>query len=239
VLADAAVAGDEPVMLARALEGVVVAVGPRRDRVGRAVEARFGPRVHVLDDGFQHLRLARDLDLVCVAPGDLSDVPLPAGRLRETPAALDRADAILLFDADGPPPVRLARHVDAFRVSRRVLGFFDLGGEARPAPARPFLLSGIARPERFEADVRVHAGSVAGSAAFPDHHPFTAGDVRDTLDRARSAGADAVVTTAKDAVRLPAAVSADLPLLVLRIEVEIGDAPRFRERLLAAARRAA
>jgi tetraacyldisaccharide 4'-kinase len=239
VLADAAMAGDEPVMLARALEGVVVAVGPRRDRVGRAVEARFGPRVHVLDDGFQHLRLARDLDLVCVAPGDLSDVPLPAGRLREAPAALERADAILLADADGPPPLRLARQVDAFQVSRRVLGFFDLGGEARPTPARPFLLSGIARPERFEADVRAHAGSVAGSATFADHHRFTAGELREALDSARSAGADAVVTTAKDAVRLPVAVSGDLPLLVLRIEVEIADAARFRDRLLAAARRAA
>jgi tetraacyldisaccharide 4'-kinase len=238
VLADAALAGDEPVMLARALKDVVVAVGPRRDRVGRAVEARFGPRVHVLDDGFQHLRLARDLDLVCVAPGDLSDVPLPAGRLREAPAALDRADAILFVDAEAPP-AGLARHVDAFRVSRRVLGFFDLGGEARPKPVRPFLLSGIARPERFEADVRARAGSVAGIAAFPDHHRFTAGEVRDALDRARATGADAVVTTAKDAVRLPAAIPADLPLLVLRIEVEIADAPRFRDRLLAAARRAA
>jgi len=236
VLADAGLAGDEPVMLARALKGVVVAVGPRRDSVGRAVEARFGPRVHVLDDGFQHLRLARDLDLVCVTQGDLSDAPLPAGRLREAPAALDRADVILLVDTDSPQPV-LARPV--FRVSRRALGFFDLQGRAREAPARPFLLAGIARPERFEADVQAYAGSVAGVAAFPDHHRFTAGEVRDAVDRARTAGADAVVTTAKDVVRLPARVGAGLPLLVLRIEIEIADEPRFRERLLAVARRAA
>ena len=66
VLAEAAQAGDEPVMLARALPGVVVAVGRDRARAGRAVEAAMGPRVFVLDDGFQHLRLARDLDIVCV-----------------------------------------------------------------------------------------------------------------------------------------------------------------------------
>ena len=78
-------------MLARALPGVVVAVGPRRDVVGRAVEARFGRRVHVLDDGFQHLRLERDLDLVCLDVRDLEDQPLPAGRLRERPRPLSRA----------------------------------------------------------------------------------------------------------------------------------------------------
>ena len=60
-------------------------MGPRRDAVGRVVEARFGRRVHVLDDGFQHLRLERDLDLVCLDVHDLEDQPLPAGRLRERP----------------------------------------------------------------------------------------------------------------------------------------------------------
>jgi len=83
VLCGAAEAGDEAVMLARLLRGAVVAVGRRRDRVARAVESRFGPRLHLLDDGFQHLRLQRDLDLLCVDPADLEDRPLPAGRLRE------------------------------------------------------------------------------------------------------------------------------------------------------------
>ena len=96
ILASAAEAGDEPVMLARQLPGVVVAVGPRRARVGQAVEARFGRRVHVLDDGFQHLALHRDLDIVCVEACDLGDVPMPGGRLRESPSALRRADLILL-----------------------------------------------------------------------------------------------------------------------------------------------
>ncbi len=95
-LVSAAAAGDEPVMLARALPGVVVAVGRHRDVVGRAVEQRFGERVHVLDDGFQHLRLARDLDVVCLDVHDLDDRPLPAGRLREAPQALERAQLVLL-----------------------------------------------------------------------------------------------------------------------------------------------
>ena len=86
----------------RALPGVVVAVGRRRDVVGRAVEARFGKRVHVLDDGFQHLRLARDLDIVCVGEGDLGDACLPAGRLRERPDALARADVVLVTQGEEP-----------------------------------------------------------------------------------------------------------------------------------------
>lgn len=239
IAADASLAGDEPLMLARSLEGVIVAVGPRRDVVGRAVEARFGPCVHVLDDGFQHLRLARDLDIVCVDARDLEDRPLPAGRLREFPSALGRADLVLMAGADAASAEELAPISDAvaaervFRLSRRSEGFFSPAGEPCPAPRVAWLLHGIARPERFHADVRAYA-SVAGASGFPDHHPFSSGQLTDVLARARAAGADAVVTTAKDAVRLPA-LAADPPVLVLRIRAEIADLERFRARVLAAA----
>jgi len=239
VLADASLVGDEPVMLARSLEGVIVAVGPRRDVVGQAVEARFGRCVHVLDDGFQHLRLARDLDILCVDVRDLADRPLPAGRLREFPSALRRADLVLLASGDAGASVRLppvAHGIDADRVfglSRRSEGFFSAAGEPRPAPRAAWLLHGIARPERFQADVRACA-AVLGVSGFPDHHPFSLGELRDVLERARAAGADAVVTTAKDAVRLPS-LDAEPPVLVFRVRAEITDLERFRARVLAAA----
>ena len=233
VLADAAEAGDEPVMLARSLPGVVVAVGRKRDRVGRAVEARFGPRVHLLDDGFQHLRLFRDLDVVCVAARDLADRPLPAGRLRETPAALARADLILLDADDAAVAALAARHPQrVLRLRRSVMGFFGLDGGERPAPARPFLLSGIARPERFHCDVTPRVGHVAGTVAFPDHHAYSGEDMAGVEARARAAGADALVTTAKDAVRLP---PSSLPVLVLRVASVVDDEERLRERVLAVA----
>jgi tetraacyldisaccharide 4'-kinase len=234
VLSDAAEAGDEPVMLARALRDIVVAVGPRRDRVGRAVEARFGRRVHVLDDGFQHLRLFRDLDVLSVGDGDLDDRPLPAGRLRESASASARADVLCVWSEAVLPP----GGARAFRVRRVPLGFFDLAGEPRPAPARPFLLSGIANPERFWSDVAAAAPGVVGRAAYADHHRFTPNEVRRLYDDARGVRADAIVTTAKDAVRLPP-VAPELPVLVFRIAAQIEDEPRFRERLLAAVRRAA
>ena len=235
VQADAATAGDEPVMLARAVPGVVVAVGRRRDVVGRLVEARFGRRVHVLDDGFQHLRLARDLDVVCVSDEDLADSCVPAGRLRESPTALGRADVILAADGVGPGGSLAAKTIRATRLSE---GFVDLAGATRPAPARPFLMSGIARPERFAADVRARTGDLAGAMAFRDHHWFDGADIARVLIAARAAGADAVVTTAKDAVRLPP-MPPTLPTLVLRMRVEIADERGFRDRILGVARRAA
>jgi tetraacyldisaccharide 4'-kinase len=229
--ADAALAGDEPVMLARRLPGVVVAVGPRRDVVGRAVEQRFGPRVHVLDDGFQHLRLFRDLDLVCLRAHDLFDVPLPAGALRERAGAAARADVLLVWDDPAPAGLFPGR---VFRVRRRPAGFFDREGRAADAPRRPFLVAGIAHPERLEDDVRALTDAVAGRAFFADHHRYRADDVARVESEAARAGADVLVTTEKDLTRLP---HTTLPALALRIAPEIEDEERLRARVLAVARR--
>ena len=246
VLASAAEAGDEPVMLARALPGVVVAVGARRDVVGRDVEARFGRRVHVLDDGFQHLRLERDLDLVCLDVRDLEDQPLPAGRLRERPAALGRADLVLLTRVEAASEAELCSletRIGAgrtFRVERRTTGFTTPAGAPAASPRRAFLLAAIARPERFEQDLAAGGVSVVGRAFFRDHHRFSPRQLSCVADEARRGGADAIVTTAKDAVRLEDAPPfGELPLIVLAIEARVSDEPRLRERLLAAVRSAA
>ena len=141
------VAGDEPVMLARSLPGVVVAVarapGRSRPRWSRPASGRC---VHVLDDGFQHLALARDLDLVAIEAEDLAGRPMPAGVLRERPSALARADVVLLSARNGaplPPGLDAAR---TLRWHRRSLGFFSPEGLARPMPSRAFVLAGIAAP---------------------------------------------------------------------------------------------
>jgi tetraacyldisaccharide 4'-kinase len=228
---DAEASGDEPMMLARRLPGVVVAVGARRDRVGRAVEERFGPRVHVLDDGFQHLRLARDLDLLCLRPEDLGDRPLPAGALREDAGAARRADVFLVWDGPLPPELPGDR---SFVVRRRLEGFVDREGAAAEAPRRPYLLAGIAHPERFAADVRESCGALAGTAFFPDHHRFRSDELERACLDARASGADALVTTEKDLPRLPPL--AGLPVRALRIGVDVAGAERLRERVLAAAR---
>jgi tetraacyldisaccharide 4'-kinase len=241
LLAGAAEAGDEPVMLARSLPGVVVAVGARRDVVGRAVEARFGRRVHVLDDGFQHLRLERDLDLVCLDVRDLEDRPLPAGRLRERPSALARASLVLLtrIEAASEAELRVLEErlspERTLRVARRVAGWKTLDGDAAAPPARAFLLAAIARPERFERDVAASGAVVLGRAFFRDHHRFGANEVARVAEAARAAGAEAIVTTAKDAVRLEGASFSGVPVVVLGIAADILDEGRLRARLLSTA----
>jgi tetraacyldisaccharide 4'-kinase len=245
VLAGVAEAGDEPVMLARALPGVVVAVGPRRDIVGRQVEERFGRRVHVLDDGFQHLRLERDLDLLCLDVRDLDDRPLPAGRLRERPSAAARADLVLLTRTEAASEQEL-RALECrlglercFRVSREVAGWTTLGGVPAVPPARAYLLAAIARPERFEADVVGCGVEVVGRSFFRDHHRFRPDELASVAGRARAAGAQAVVTTAKDAVRVEGLWPFDPAALVMSIAAEVADEGRLRARLLSVAGRAA
>lgn len=241
LLARADEAGDEPVMLARALPDVVVAVGRRRDIVGREVLRRFGRRVLVLDDGFQHLRLARDLDVLCLTPDDLADWPLPAGRLREFRGASSRADVSLLLLGPGQDAAALSPRgippAGLLRLRRSLLGLFTPSGDPAPRPERAFLLSGIARPAAFGADAAACAGAIAGHAAFRDHHRFRERELRATFEEARAAGADAVVTTEKDLARLDARQLPDTPpLLVLRSSVEPLDAAPLLERLHALAR---
>jgi tetraacyldisaccharide 4'-kinase len=245
VLASADEAGDEPVMLARSLRGVVVAVGPRRDLVGRHVEERFGRRVHVLDDGFQHLRVERDLDLLCLDVRDLDDDPMPAGRLRESPSAAARADLVLLTRTEAASEEEL-RALESrlgpercFRVSRQVAGWTTLDGVRSEPPPRAYLLAAIARPERFAADVAGCGVAVVGRSFFRDHHRFRADELAAVAGRARAAGAQAVVSTAKDAVRLEGRWPFDPAVLVMAIAAGIADEGRLRARLLSVAGRAA
>ena len=151
IRADLDRAGDEPLMLARQLPGVSVLCCSERYLAGRLAETHLGATVHVLDDGFQHLQLDRDVDLVIVAGEDLADDArtLPSGRLREAPDSLLAADAILATDeavlARGPSP----RHspFEVFKM-RRLMGT-PLSVEEGAASGRVFAMAGIARPARF------------------------------------------------------------------------------------------
>jgi tetraacyldisaccharide 4'-kinase len=118
------------------------------------------------------------------------------------------------------------------RVRRRPAGFFDVAGTPAPRPARAFLLTGIARPERVAADLAAQGTAVTGHAAFADHHRFRPDEIASVSRQAEASGAEAIVTTAKDAVRLPATAWAR-PLLVWRVRCAVDGEDRFRERLLA------
>ncbi len=238
VLAGVDSAGDEPLMLAHALPGVPVLVGADRYLSGRLAEQRLGATVHLLDDGFQHLALARDLDLLLVSQDDLADRVLPAGRLREPLGAAAVANALLVTDADPGAVERLKRGLGvftAFRVRRelgtpRWVGTGEpLGGHVNDAV---FAAAAVARPERFFADLATVGWRVVGTMAFPDHHPYTDADVERIARAARDRSAGVVLTTQKDGVRLAARTLKDLPLAVVPLSVAI-EPPEFTDWLIA------
>ena len=237
-------AGDEPRMLAERLAGVSVLVSRDRYRAGRMAETRLGATVHVLDDGFQHLPLARDLDLVLVRAEDLDQPTFPAGRLRERPATARLADALVVdaanMDAAGAVAGRLG--AGTWFLLRRSLGVpRPLAGTAGVVNAAgPVLaVAGIAAPERFRDALAAAGFEVAGLLAFADHHPFTPADVRRIAEQAAAHGAGLVLTTEKDAVRLAPFAPLDFAAAAAPLRVAVEPADRFRtwliERVAAAA----
>jgi len=207
--ADLARAGDEPLLLARNLPGVAVLVCPDRYLAGRLAEQHLGATVHVLDDGFQHMQLARDVNLLIVDRADVERPRvLPAGRLREPLSAARAADAVLVTGADDDQIAAVAQQlgvVDGFALHRDVEPAVEETVDGpRPLPhgARVLVVSGIARPQRFVAETVAGGFDVAGGLAFGDHHPFVAADVDRMALQARSTGASIVLTTEKDFVRL-------------------------------------
>lgn len=190
--------GDEPQMLARALDGVPVLVAKDRALAGRLAEGRLGATVHLLDDGFQHLPLARDVDLLIVAPDDLEERLLPSGRLREPIDTGRRADALLVPGSDADAAAIAARL--GVGTVFRLTATYDV---PRPAPANStaIAVAGIARPERFFAALRAQGVDVRRELAFRDHHWFSASELASIERQARDAGAS-IVTTEKDAMRI-------------------------------------
>jgi tetraacyldisaccharide 4'-kinase len=229
VNASFATAGDEPLMLAQSLPGVPVLVAADRYLCGRLAETRLGATVHLLDDGFQHLPLARDVDLLAMLPEDLTDRVLPAGRLREPLASARAADAVLVPDDEGNTAAA-DRLIDAlnpravFRVKRRTGAPRHVanGEPAAIAPGEPvFAFAGLARPERFFESVAAAGWRVAGRMAFRDHHVYTAGDLQRIAAAAAAAGARTALTTAKDAVRLAGRPIGPLVVACLPLHADI------------------
>lgn len=237
--------GDEPHLLARSLKGVVVVVGS--DRVeGARCAAAAGAAVVLLDDGFQHRRLARDLDIVVLdgrAPFDGGRV-LPRGSLREPPSSLARAQLVVLTRVrEGDPAIGPIEAVRAagysgpiVRAGHRTTGFTDAAGAACAPPKRALAFCGIGDPGLFRDDLAAVGVMTAGFHAFRDHQPYSLAGWDALVEEARTLGAP-LVTTEKDLSRLLAAAGASLgraELFVLRIETVAWD-----EALLLAAVRGA
>jgi tetraacyldisaccharide 4'-kinase len=229
--------GDEPVLLAGSVPGVPVLAGRNRVALGYRAAAVFGAEVLLLDDGFQHHRLHRDLDLVCVdaALGLGNGHVLPRGPLREPPRALAKADAVLWTRAPrGFAPER----GDARVTSRLRTGVPQFSIAVEPARVRALgsaepealdtlrgleigVLSAIARPDRLAETLRALGARVSAERRFADHHLYRRRDLE------KLAAGRPWVTTAKDAVKIPPSWVEHTRVLVLEEEVRVAEPARL------------
>jgi tetraacyldisaccharide 4'-kinase len=214
--------GDEPLLIARKLQ-VPVIVGEDRYEAGNFAESKFGPQIHLLDDGFQHRRLARDFDIVLVTPQDASDRLLPAGRLRESLGSLRRADAIVL--ASGAS-------AESFPVEGRLVWRARRGIVPENTPPRPVVFCGIARPQNFVLQLRSANIEPVAEAFYRDHHAYEEKDIRELLALKQRSEAGGFVTTEKDAVNLGPYLAALEPLSVVPVRMELADAANAVDTML-------
>ena len=255
-------AGDEPFLMAALLtnRSVPVLVGQDRLRIGLRAIQQFKPDILVLDDGFQHIRLARDVNIVLLdsrqpfGNGHL----LPRGILREPLSSLHRADLFVLTRSDPPEkaaatedpdgirsdlpdrPVFQAAHMPLLRTWIEADQNIDVGRLTQASPAdnrlfagrRVFAFSGIAANDAFRQSLTGLGAEISGFMEYRDHHFYTPQDADRIVDSARSAGADCLCTTDKDAVKLSLLPAWPLDLAVMGVDIDFGsDSSAFAEAL--------
>ncbi len=236
--------GDEPLMMTRILEEIPILVGRNRFANAQMAMKRFHLRAFLLDDGFQHLQLHRDLDILLIDSkvGFGDHHLLPRGILREPLSHLRRAHLLLLtkvesLEACQPIEDEIRKiHPQApiFHSTYEAMGLIDPSGKWEGIEAikgrKVLLVSGIANPESFLALVRKCQGEVVRELVFPDHHSYTLRDV-DFIKRSAEE-VERVVTTEKDMVKLESWNLNDLPLQALRIQVKIWEEEEFYKRVM-------
>ncbi len=236
--ADLDAAGDEPSLLARRCPGVPILVGPDRHALGMCAIEKFGTELLLLDDGFQHMGLLRDLDLITFdgSFGLGNGHVLPRGPLREPLSALARAHSFLILDgplseADEDTLRALAPdagHFAARRVMKSVRTLWD-GEEASAASlagAKVGLLAGLANPENFRRSVEQLGALITAERYFPDHHPYEQKDLAGLETQA-----PLWLTTEKDAVKIRPEWDVARCLRVVEMDLELSDANAFLDAL--------
>jgi len=232
----------------RLQDRVMFGVGPDRYEQGHQLEAK-GVDIFLLDDGFQHLPLFRDVNILLMdASQPLGrESLLPAGHLREPVSAMDRADLLVITRLEASPAtlatIEKLQDYPVFSAVTRLLGFRRLGAgtqllSTQEIGAGPFYaFCGIGNPKAFVHDLKTWNIPVAQSSEFPDHHRYDQRDALELEQVARSSGAKAFVTTEKDAQNLSGVSFVEFPVFIAVIEMELPQQDAFfgfiRERLSA------
>lgn len=254
-------AGDEAYMLAKHLPDVPVLIGPDRSKTGQYAVEHFGAQVAILDDGFQHWKLKRDIDVVLIDSVNLfgNGYVLPRGTLREPITHLERADVFLMTKVDQGLPGfnkyirdQIAKYgsnpivVESIHHPQSCIELCDwkrnIADEGMPISTikgkKVVAMSAIGNPTSFEQTVCSTGAEIIESFRFPDHHEYTQEEMVDAMEQAVRQGAEAIITTEKDAVKLPmeflAAVPEEraIPVYILTVEVVLQDGRDEFEKML-------
>jgi tetraacyldisaccharide 4'-kinase len=245
ILATAESAGDEPLVIARNLPGALVTVGKNRYAAGCIVETQYPVDVHLLDDGFQHLKLCRSFNLLLIdVTNPWADGLPPMGRRREPLKALRRADAVLLTRCqqgrEYEDILRIVRkyhpQVQVFHSRQRLAELVQYpGGAAFPVEQivgkKVLALSGIGNPAQFQEMLLRQGALVSARMEFPDHHRYGPADYQQILRRCRDLNIDAIATTEKDSERLDHSKMSPVLLLVTKLTFTIEEKEKFMELL--------
>jgi len=232
---------DEIELMKLRLRGrVSFGVGKDRFAEGHLLESQHSIDVFLLDDGFQHLQLARDLNILLMdASRPLAgELLLPAGRLREPVAAMSRANLIIFTRAETASGTLEAigklDQYPVFAASTRLLGFRRFGGESAPLSANEigagpfFAFCGLGNPDAFFRDLGNWGLAICGQASFPDHHRYTQRDILEVRRAGKRAGASAFVTTEKDAQNLGSLQFEETPVYIAVIDLTVTPEADFR-----------
>jgi tetraacyldisaccharide 4'-kinase len=229
----------------RLQDRVSFGVGKNRFAEGRRLEAKQPIDIFLLDDGFQHLQLARAVDILLVDTSRplRNESLLPGGRLREPLSAIHRADLVVFTRVNDQLSVKRAiqefPEFPIFPAATRLLRYRRLNdtqhtpaSQAELPPQPIFVFCGIGNPDAFLADVDRWGNCIAGRAIYRDHHSYSAHDLLRLEAAAKSAGARALLTTEKDVQNLRDPTFFSLPLYSCEIEVKIADAEQFQKTLM-------
>lgn len=239
--------GDEPYLLARKLEGVPVVVGKSRYQAGKLLEDRYPNLIYILDDGYQHLQLKRNLNILILDATDPfgGHHLLPAGRLREPTKALARADTIVITRSHiSSESQNIEEHIRRWNkrvpisyFHHDVTALYDAKTGSR-FQARDFLgsrviaLAAIGNPQVFLHDLEHYQMKISDRFIFRDHHPYSQSELGRILKRLKEGQARAIVTTEKDAVRLKELDFQEDQIFVLQIEPQPEDLPEYKKEFL-------
>ena len=232
---DSETAGDEPYMLARNLPGVMVFVDKNRVKAGQYAIKNYQADTLILDDGFQYFTLKGQLNLLlidCTNPFGNGRL-LPRGVLREPVKHVARASYIFLTKSDGSPPSEIKECIETYQPKAEIIEcehkaqYLQAVNTEERLPLKQLhkkriaVFSAIAAPESFEASLRSFCAEIVYQKRFLDHHRYTERDIRHIFRHAERVKPDLIVTTEKDAVRLPPSLNPPYPLYFLRLEINI------------------